>query len=250
VSLASEYLQQEQWRRWDEALDRLPLMHGQLVIDVGCGTGAVSARLFQRGLEVIGIDANEDLLAQASARVPSAKVVKLDVAELEPNTFGKVDGVWSSFVAAYFPDLDGFIRRLEACLRDGGWLALVEIDDLLGHHPRSSYLAEEIESFYAWARSQGGYGFEYGRRLAPAMRRAGLEVLHEGTLEDDELAFIGAAPPDVLDAWRKRLARMGGMHEFFGDRFPAVRDELLESLTASSHRSQCQVHLVVGRRVP
>jgi SAM-dependent methyltransferase len=245
--LPDEYERQERWRRWDSALARVPLARGQRVLDLGCGVGAVTAMLAQAGADVIGVDLDDTLLARARQRHPGLRFEKQDVGALEPSTFGRVDGIWASFVAAYFADVDAIVARWRRCVVNGGWLALVEIDDLLGHEPRASALAADIGGFYASARERGGYGFEYGRRLAPAMRAAGLTVIHEGTLDDDELAFDGPAPSDVIDAWRARFARMPGMQAHFRARFADVERALLDSLASPAHRSLCRVVLVVAR---
>ena len=184
----------------DTALARVPLARGQRVLDLGCGVGAVTATLAQAGVDVIGVDLDDTLLARARQRHPGLRFEKQDVAALEPSTFGRVDGVWASFVAAYFADVDAIVARWRRCVVDGGWLALVEVDDLLGHEPRARALADDIGGFYASARERG-YDFESGRRLAPSMRAARLTLIHEGTLDDDELAFDGPATSDVIDAW-------------------------------------------------
>ena len=43
---------------------------GSRVIDLGCGTGTLTAVLRQRGYRVLGIDASADMLAQARRRTP------------------------------------------------------------------------------------------------------------------------------------------------------------------------------------
>jgi SAM-dependent methyltransferase len=247
MMLPDEYEQQERWRRWNTALARVPLARGQRVLDLGCGVGAVTATLAQAGVDVIGVDLDDTLLARARQRHPGLRFEKQDVGALVPSTFGRVDGIWASFVAAYFADVEAIVARWRRCVVDGGWLALVEIDDLLGHEPRASALAADIGGFYASVRERGGYGFECGRRLAPAMRAAGLTVIHEGTLDDDELAFDGPASSDVIDAWRARFARMQGMQAHFGARFADVERALLDSLASAAHRSLCRVVLAVAR---
>jgi len=248
ATLADEYDRQGSWRAWDEALARLPIGTGTRVLDVGCGTGEVSAPLFARGLQVIGIDRDDALLARARERHPGPSFIACDAAALTPSTFGLVDGVWSSFVAAYFSDISAFVADLGRCVAPGGWLALTEVEDLLGHEPRAPAIAEDLARFYAWARDNGGYGFEHGRLLGGALRRAGLRVVHEGTLPDQELAFHGAASPEVLEAWRARLSRMRGLQAFFGDRGDVIRDGILAALQHADHRSLCRVHYVVGVR--
>lgn len=191
LSLVEQYERQERWRRWDEALALVPLRRGQRVLDLGCGVGQVASRLSQLGAEVIGVDANEDLLRAARVRYPDIRFEKLDLNELTPASFGQAGGLWASFVPAYFPDLESTLRRWRACLVSGGWLAMVEIDDLFGHEPLPARFMSELRKYYEEAGSAGRYDFESGRRLAGAARAIGFEILHERVLEDDDSASMG-----------------------------------------------------------
>jgi SAM-dependent methyltransferase len=246
--LPAQYQQQERWRRWDEALGRVPWKTGQRVLDLGCGVGPVTARLHRLGVDAVGVDADSELLAAARARHPDIRFERLDVCALTPATFGPVDGIWASFVAAYFHDLDAVLASWAACVVPGGWLALVEVDDLLGHEPLAPALRDDVVAFYASARAAKGYDFECGRRLAGCARGAGLTVLVEESLPDDELSFDGAAAPDVLEAWRARFRRMAGPRAFLGQRWSETEAGLLAALASPAHRSTCRVVLVVAER--
>jgi SAM-dependent methyltransferase len=248
ASLAEQYRRQDRWRRWDDVVARLPLMPGQRVLDLGCGVGQMAARLSRLGVEVVGIDRNEELLTTARVDHPGIRFVHLDLRDLTPDRFGHVDGLWASFVAAYFADLEPVLARWCECLRPGGWVALVEIDDLLGRGALPSRFRDEVVRFYDEARRAGRYDFEAGRRLAAAARAVGLEVVHEGTLPDDELAFDGAAAPDVLEAWRERLRRIVGLKMFMRERFDDFVRILLDTLASPNHRSSARVCYVVARR--
>jgi SAM-dependent methyltransferase len=246
--LSAQYERQERWRHWDDALACVPLETGQRVLDLGCGVGQVAARFHRLGARVIGVDANEELLEAARRRSPTVRFERLDLGELTPASFGRVDGVWASFVAAYLSNLESVLARWADCVVPGGWVALVEMDDLLGHQPLPPSIRDEIDAFYASTRAAGRYDFQCGRRLAGAAECAGLTVIHEGTLPDDELSFQGPAPRDVLEAWRLRLRRMGGLQGFLGARFLEFERRFLRALASPDHRSHTRVLIVVARR--
>lgn len=245
--LSAQYERQERWRRWDQALARVPVHARQRVLDLGCGVGQVTARFHALGAHVVGIDANADLLAVARARHPQVRFESHDLRTLEPTSFGLVDGIWASFVPAYLPPLDATVARWASCLAPGGWMALVEMDDLFGHEPMPPATRAEVLAFYASARER--YDFECGHRLAGAVERAGLTLVEEGTLDDDELSFRGQAPDDVLEAWRHRLNRMPGLKALWGDRVGDFERALLGSMTSAEHRSTTRVVMVVARRL-
>lgn len=247
-ALSAQYEGAERWRHRDEALACIPLQAGQRILDLGCGVGQVAARFHRLGAQVIGVDDNEELLEAARTRHPEVRFERLDLEELTPASFGHVDGVWTSFVAAYASNLQSAVARWSDCVVPGGWVALVEMDDLLGHEPLPSAIRGQIHEFYASARAGGRYDFQCGRRLAGAAARAGLTVIHEGTLPDDELSFQGPAPPDVLEAWRLRLQRLAGLKAFLGSRFPEFESTFLHTLASPDHRSRTRVFIVVARR--
>ena len=68
MDLAGVYKQQFGWRDWPTIFDALPTPKGQLVLDLGCGLGDLTAELVARGARVIGIDASEELLSAARSR--------------------------------------------------------------------------------------------------------------------------------------------------------------------------------------
>ncbi|MGN1104665.1 MAG: class I SAM-dependent methyltransferase [Candidatus Coproplasma sp.] len=51
---------------------------GSLVVDLGCGTGALTNKLAQRGYNVIGIDASKQMLNRAKAAYPDLRFIHAD----------------------------------------------------------------------------------------------------------------------------------------------------------------------------
>lgn len=54
----------------------------QRVLDAGCGTGRVAIELAHRGIEVVGVDLDPSMLAQARKRAPGLPWVLADLSSL------------------------------------------------------------------------------------------------------------------------------------------------------------------------
>lgn len=90
------------WGGWVEDilpdLDRMGLSsipNGARLLDLCCGTGRLAARLADRGHDVVGIDASEDMIAVAAERHPH-----LDFRVGDARTF-TVDGTFAAVTSTY-----------------------------------------------------------------------------------------------------------------------------------------------------
>ncbi len=89
--------------RLDQVYDRLAshVEQGQRVLDLGCGTGALTLRAAHRGARVKGIDVNAQMLEIAGARSEEAKLAErvelceMGVAEIENEAAESYDVVMS-----------------------------------------------------------------------------------------------------------------------------------------------------------
>src|SRR4051794_4986244 len=61
---------------------------GSLVLDAGCGTGRVAARLAEHGYRTVGVDLDTGMLGQARQRHPQLEWIESDLADLSPDGFG------------------------------------------------------------------------------------------------------------------------------------------------------------------
>jgi SAM-dependent methyltransferase len=108
------------------------------VLDGGCGTGRVGIELARRGIAVLGVDADADMIATARAKAPELTWVQRDLADLDrPERFDVV--VLAGNVVPYAarrPELVGACARHLApggrlvagfALQDG-WPTLDEYD--------------------------------------------------------------------------------------------------------------------------
>lgn len=241
MSLAEEYARQAARRRWDALFEALPELAGRRVLDLGCGAGHQAELLAARGARIVGLEADEELLLAGRARAPER--VEFRSADLrdELPELGAFDGLWSSFVAAYFVDLDAALARWTGPLRSGGWIALVEVDDMFDHGPLGDEVKELLERYVQDSLVKRRYDFRMGRRLAPALAAAGFERIRELDLPDEELAGPGPARAEVLAAWRARFERMRLLQAHCGAEFERVRESFLGCLARPDHRSTARV---------
>ena len=248
MTRAEEYLAQDRWRPFEAMLDRVPCIRSDRVLDLGCGPGAVAARLSRRVATVVGVDGNEELLAAARTHCP--ETCTFEVADLRSlPRLGKHDGLWSSFTAAYFPQLDRVLPEWLAHVRPGGWVSFVEVDRMFaGHAPLDRNIRAILARFTNSARTAGLYDFDMGSKLAGFLRDAGVESIDVIEWRDPELAFDGPAEEPILSAWRQRFARLQAFAAHLGeDGFAPVADRFLRCIADSGHRSHASVVQVIGR---
>jgi ubiquinone/menaquinone biosynthesis C-methylase UbiE len=103
----------------DALLARAPELAGQLVLDIGAGTGAVSHRLLAAGAEALAVDASWPMLAhQAPARPPA---VVGDISRL-PLADDAVDGAAAAFVLNHLTDPVAALVEVRRVVRRGGFI--------------------------------------------------------------------------------------------------------------------------------
>lgn len=241
MGLADEYRGQFEWRDWQRVFAALPPLSGKLVLDLGCGPGDLAAELAARGARVLGVDADEELLRAArERRIAGAEFHAADLRAL-PAFASQADGIWCSFAAAYFVDLGPVLAGWKRALAPGGWIALVEIDDLFAHEPIAASTRELLADYVDEALAARRYDFRMGQRLEAHLATAGFRVVRRLELPDRELAFDGPAPPEVIAAWRARFDRMALLRERCGSTFEGVKEDFLTGLARADHTSRARV---------
>jgi ubiquinone/menaquinone biosynthesis C-methylase UbiE len=248
MSLSSQYKRQFGWRDWSSAFKELPPLHGQTVIDLGCGVGDLAAEFVASGARVIGCDMNEEFLREARSRqLSSAEFRMVDMRSL-PDLGVMADGLWCSFTAAYFTDLPTALLEWARNLKSRGWIALTEIDDLFGHEPLSERTKSLLSAYAEEGFAAGRYDFHMGRKLRDYLEKAAFTVSKSLILEDQELSFSGPASPEVLDAWRARFNRMKLLRDFCGPRIDQVQEEFLGCLMRADHTSTAKVYCCIANK--
>ncbi|MBB3083436.1 trans-aconitate 2-methyltransferase [Geodermatophilus sabuli] len=116
----------ERARPFADLVGRIGAREPRVVVDLGCGTGALTASLAARwpGALVTGIDSSPEMLAAAAAHaVPDRLRFALgDLRDWAPG--GPVDVLVTNAALHWVPGHAGLLRRWAGHLAPGGWLAL------------------------------------------------------------------------------------------------------------------------------
>ncbi|MGY1635699.1 trans-aconitate 2-methyltransferase [Geodermatophilus sp. SYSU D00742] len=116
----------ERARPFTDLVGRIGARDPRVVVDLGCGEGALTASLAARwpAARVTGVDSSPEMLAAAAAHaVPGRLDFTLgDVRDWRPA--GPVDVVVSNAVLHWVPGHADLLRRWAGHLAPGGWLAV------------------------------------------------------------------------------------------------------------------------------
>lgn len=102
----------------DAVLHVLAPQPGELILDVGCGDGALTERIAAAGARVIGLDSSPEMVEAARARGIDAFVADAEAMDLE--RFGQFDAVFSNAALHWMLDPDAVAAGIFKALRDGG----------------------------------------------------------------------------------------------------------------------------------
>jgi SAM-dependent methyltransferase len=108
---------------WEFGRDLLGLLApqpGERILDVGCGTGHLTAGIAQSGAQVLGIDRSETMIAQARANFPLLSFETRDVCALQDQA--GFDAVFSNAVLHWVRPPEPAAAAMARALKPGGRL--------------------------------------------------------------------------------------------------------------------------------
>jgi SAM-dependent methyltransferase len=104
------------------ALELLGAQPGELIVDLGCGDGALTRKIMDSGVRVIGLDASEAMVEAARGRGVDAFVADAQALDLEGQVtrFGHFDAAFSNAALHWMLDPDAVASGVFAILKPGG----------------------------------------------------------------------------------------------------------------------------------
>lgn len=161
-----ERFREERSRPFHDLLARVTPVEGMRVVDLGCGTGALTKILHEtlHARETIGIDTSEAMLAKAAAHAGGGlSFRKHDLADFASET--PFDLVFSNAAVHWVPDHARLFPRLAATVAPRGQLAIQMPANF--DHP-SHTVAAQVAREAPFAGALGGYVRADDTVLAPA----------------------------------------------------------------------------------
>ena len=101
-------------------LEFIPNNPEQAILDLGCGTGVLTAQLEGRGSRVIGVDSSQNMIVRAREQFTDITFMLCDALDLPfENEF---DVVFSNAVFHWINDHDVLLKNIRKVLKPGGLL--------------------------------------------------------------------------------------------------------------------------------
>jgi SAM-dependent methyltransferase len=228
--------------RWSRLVARdflgwLDCAAGLRWLDVGCGTGALSAAILERcaPTTLVGIDPSAGFIATARAQSadPRARFEQGDGQAL-PLADGALDVAVSGLVLNFVADPGAMLREMRRVLRPGGTVALY-VWDYAGEMQLMRYFWDAVAALDPTAS-----GLDEGVRfpicqpdtLTTLFRNAGLEAVTTGTID------VPTVFRDFEDYWTPFLGGQGPVPGYCmslpDERRAALREQLRAALPVES----------------
>lgn len=106
------------WKYGEALLPLLAPRPGERILDLGCGTGHLTAEIAAAGAETLGIDSSPDMIGQARQNYPKLKFQLADAQTFESDqTF---DAVFSNAALHWIPEAGKVVESVHRALKPGG----------------------------------------------------------------------------------------------------------------------------------
>ncbi|HET7105403.1 MAG TPA: methyltransferase domain-containing protein [Candidatus Acidoferrum sp.] len=106
------------WKLAAGVLELLNAQSGERILDLGCGTGHLAAKIAETGAHVVGIDRSPEMIRQAKEKYPALRFEVMDAREIRLD--GSFDAVFSNATLHWIKEPELAIAGIRNALRPGG----------------------------------------------------------------------------------------------------------------------------------
>ncbi len=110
------------WEHGRGVIDLLAPKPGERILDIGCGTGQLTAEIARSGATVTGVDSSTGMIAQARRNYPELRFELADVCSLSYD--GEFDAVFSNAALHWVKRADDAAGAMSRALKAGGRLVV------------------------------------------------------------------------------------------------------------------------------
>lgn len=106
---------------WEKAKDLVQLLApqpGEHILDIGCGTGQLTAEIASTGAQIVGVDRSLEMIAQARNKFPALRFEVCDAREL--HFTAEFDAVFSNAVLHWILDAERVAAGVARALKPQG----------------------------------------------------------------------------------------------------------------------------------
>jgi SAM-dependent methyltransferase len=218
------YDYRESLRLQDQASTLVELFHadtayeaGSRVLEAGCGVGAQTVTLAAKspGAKITSIDISPASLAEAEKKLRAGGFghVEFRQADLFHLPFGPAsfDHVFVCFVLEHVANPVAALRALEAVLKPGGTMTVIEGDHGSAYFHPDSAAARQAIACQVELQSRAGGNALIGRALYPLLTEAGLQEVRVSP----RMVYADESRPELVEGFTRRTftAMIEGVRE-------------------------------------
>lgn len=213
------------WRLGASVIELLQPRAGEKILDVGCGTGQLTAEIADSGALIVGLDNSEEMLRHARQNYPAVSFVLADASSFrfaEP-----FDAIFSNAALHWVKNAESAVESIARALRPGGRF----VAEFGGRGNIASVQSAFRAVFGRVADERSPWLFPSVGEYSTLLERYGLEM-RQASLFERPIMLEGA---NAMEDWLRMFCG-NYFRELAGDRVEEMMPALIAHLRPAHFR--------------